>query len=418
MGLSGIQRTLKFIKYLPEYGWSPTVLTVAPHAYFAYDDSFMEELRDRPVEIWRTDPGKVFSLLKKRRTVSLDYEWLRKLVNRMSQMIFIPDNKIGWKKQALELLAGKDLTRFDAVFSTAPPFTDHLLGVDIKHRYGLPLVVDFRDAWIEYPYHRYWTRWHREQHEKLESRVISSADAVVVTNGHVRDLMVARYAASLSDRTFVITQGYDPDDFARPVAIPSVDPAEVNFVYTGVFYEDRDPLMLYRALATIRNTRPEIYRRMKFYMVGYMQEEYRRMAESIGVADRLVYCGYVDHPVAIAWLRQADIAWFNIGARHKGYQTVSPGKVFEYLGSLKPILAIVPENDIRTMLSRFDHTFILDPEDQSGLERTLVELVRMKDAGTLPAADPDTVSQFSRRKLTGELAQILERVGRGGGASP
>jgi len=327
-------------------------------------------------------------------------------------MIFIPDNKIGWKKQALELLATRDLTRFDAVFSTAPPFTDHLLGVDLKHRYGLPLVVDFRDAWIEYPYHRYWTRWHREQHEKLESMVIASADAVITASSHVRDRMIERYGASLSDRSQVITQGFDPEDFIRSVENPSVDPAEVNFVYTGIFYEDRDPLMLYRALAAIRNRYPEIYRRMKFYMVGYMQEEYRRMAESIGVADRLVYCGYVDHPVAISWLRQADVAWFNIGARHKGYQMVSPGKVLEYLGSLKPILAIVPENDIRTMLARFDHTFILDPEDQPGLERTLVDLVRMKDAGTLPAADPEKVAQFSRRKLTGDLAAILERVGR------
>jgi len=127
---------------------------VAPHAYFAFDDSFLEELQDREVEIWRTAPGRVFSLVRKRRTISLDYEWLRKIANRHEPDGVHPDNKIGWKKQALKLLAEKDLTTFDAVFSTAPPFTITFSG-RYQRRYGLPLIVDFRDAWIEYPYHRY-----------------------------------------------------------------------------------------------------------------------------------------------------------------------------------------------------------------------------------------------------------------------
>lgn len=415
MGLSGIQRTLKFVKYLPDYGWEPTVLTIAPHAYFAFDDSFLNELRDRPVTIWRTEPGGLFSFLKKRRTISLKNEGARQLINRLSQALFIPDNKIGWKKQAMKFLAGEDLSQFDLIYATAPPFTDHLLGVDIKRKYGKPLVVDFRDAWLEYPYHIYWTGWHRRKHAELERSVVESADAIVTTNEFMKNILAERYqGVAASEKTFVISQGFDSEDFASDAAADiQMRSDEINFVYAGVFYEDRDPLMLYRVLAELRRSIPDLYGRLRFYMVGYVQEEYRELARTMGVEDRITYVGYVEHSVVIAWLKRSDLAWFNIGARHKGYETVSPGKAFEYLGSRKPIMAIIPENEIRTILSGFDHTFIVDPEDDAALRRTLIELDRRKKDGTLPVGDAERISMYDRKKLTGKLAAILERASGG-----
>jgi len=412
MGLSGIQRTLKFVKYLPEYGWHPTVLTVSPHAYFAFDDSFLQELRGHPLDIWRTKPGGVFSVLRSRRTVSLKNEGARKFLNRLSQALFVPDNKIRWKKHALDFLSTKNLDAFDAVYATAPPFTDHLIGIEIKKRYGLPLVVDFRDAWLEYPYHIYPTPWHRARHQTLERRVVTGADAVVTTNDFMRGILVRRYASDDVERKCsVITQGYDPEDFER--ADPSqcaVDSDEVNFVYSGVFYEDRDPQMLYRALVELKETRPDVYGRLRFYMVGYVQEEYQAIARQMGVDERFVYCGYVEHGRAVEWLKAVDVAWFNIGARHKGFETVSPGKAFEYLGSGKPIMAILPQNEIRTILSRFDHTILIDPDDHDALVAALVRLVRMKLEGRMPTGDMEAIRQFDRRVLTGRLAAILEKI--------
>lgn len=413
MGFSGVQRTLKFVKYLPEYGWEPTVLTVTPHAYFAFDDTNLEELADRPVEIWRTRPGGIFSAMKKRRTVSLSNERLRKALNRISQFFFIPDNKIGWRAQVREFLAGKDLSQYDMIFATAPPFTDHLIGVEIKERYGIPLVLDFRDAWVEYPYHKYWTPRHRRRHEELERGVVRAADAVVTTNRYVRGLLLQRQNdPAVAARIRVITQGFDSADFeaAGQGSVPALDPATINFVYTGIFYEDRDPLVLYRALRLVRESRPEIYRRMKFYMVGYMQEEYQEMARSMGVEDRIVYCGYVEHHLAVEWVKRADVLWFNIGAHHKGYETVSPGKAFEYLGSRKPIVAILPENQIREILSGFDHTFIVDPDDESRLASVLVDLSERHGRGELPVGNAEKIARYDRRRLTGELAEIFEEI--------
>lgn len=413
MGFSGIQRTLKFVKYLSGYGWQPTVLTIVPHAYFAFDDSFLEELAGEAIEIWRTPPGRVFSVVKQRKTVSLRNERLRKILNRVSQFFFIPDNKIGWKKQVMRFLEGKDLSRFDMVYATAPPFTDHLIGIEIGKKYGLPVTIDFRDAWVEYPYHKYWTAWHRRRHEELERSVVRDADAVVTTNRYVRRLLLDRQAdRSVADRVHVITQGFDQKDFDRiPATIPEeVDRSRINFVFTGIFYEDRDPLILFRALQVVKARHPDIYERMVFYMVGYVQEEYQERGREMGVADRFRYCGYVEHDISVAWVKQADVLWFNIGSKHRGYETVSPGKAFEYLGSGKPIIAILPENEIRDILSSFDHTFIVDPDDHERLAMVLIDLANRHRGGNLPHGDRGKIMRYDRRLLTGELARIFDDI--------
>lgn len=413
MGLSGVQRTLKFVKYLPEFGWQPTVLTVEPHAYFAFDDTLLHELDGKGIQIWRIEPAGIFSLFKGRKTVSLKNEGVRKVLNRLSQAFFIPDNKTGWGKQALQQLEKRDLGQFNAVFATAPPFTSHLLGGQLRHRHGIPLLLDYRDAWLEFPYHHYWTDWHRKKHQALEQRSLAAADAVIVTSSHIRRLLLQRYPnLQLDSRLSVLTQGYDSQDFHQASPVQPLDSATMHFVYTGIFYEDRDPQQLFRVLAQIKAQHPQVYQILAFHMVGYVQEEYRAIAEAMEVDDCCHYHGYVEHHESIRWIQRADVVWFNIGSRSQGFQTVSPGKAFEYLGSRKPILAILPENDIRTILESFHHAFIVNPEDDDTLRQTILHLADLKQQGRLPVGDAAAISRFDRRTLTGELANILHRISR------
>lgn len=409
MSFSGVQRTLKFVKYLPDYGWQPTVLTIHPHAYFAFDEAFLGELSGKSIEIWRTNPPLVFSAVKGKKNLSFGNETLRKFANRISQFLFIPDNKIGWKKQALEFLETKDLSKFDAIYSSAPPYTCHLLAQEIKKRWKIPFVADFRDAWLEYPYHIYWTAWHKKRHQSLEQGVIESADAVITTNDFVRDLFVQRYNSG--ERSCVIGQGFDSDDFSKNTAqVPSVNPQEVNFVFTGIFYEDRDPLLLYKALASIKIHHPKIFDLLRFTMVGHIQEQFQEAARSLGVAEKFNYCGYLPHAEAIAWQKQADVLWFNIGSKQKGFETVAPGKVYEYLGSGKPILAILPENHIKKLLSGFEHCFLIEPNNQTSLENAILVLSQKKLEGNLPKPDGNRLKQFDRKVLTRKLAEILDGI--------
>lgn len=414
-GLSGVQRILKFVKYLPEYGWKPTVVTTEPHAYLAFDDSLMRELEACNIDVWRTQTSGAFATVKERRTVQLNAERVRKTLNRISQIVYVPDNKIGWKKKVLQLLATRDLSSFGAVLSTAPPFSSHLAALEIKQQYGLPFAADFRDTWVGNPWHYYWTSLHRKLHERLERRVVEGADALIATNPFTRSVWEKRYAnPKLHKRMFVIEQGYDADDFTDNIAAASFPFGDdiLHIVYTGIFYEERHPLPLYRVLQALKQRRPDVYTSIRFSMVGYVQEEYREEARRLGVEDRFLYHGYVEHEESVAWLQKADVLWLIMGETGEQYATVSPGKTFEYLGSRKPIFAMTGECYTKTVLERFSHTFIAAPSDVERSVEILIQLVELKRRGQLPQATLEEVEPYNRKLLTGELASILDRISR------
>lgn len=413
-GLSGVQRILKFVKYLPDFGWHPTVVTTKPHAYPAFDESLMDELRESDAEVWRTETAGAFAAVKNQRTIPLSTERMRKLLNRASQFVYVPDNKIAWKKKVLALLRGKDLSRFDAVLSTAPPFSAHLAGLEIKRLYGLPFIADFRDSWVGNPWHLYWTPLHRVLHKRMERKVMYGADALITTNSFTRDIWHKRYNdETLLPRMHVVEQGYDPDDFGTSFPFGNKEPKdELHFVYTGLFYEERHPLPLYEVLHVLKQRFPDVYRSIKFSFVGYVQEEYRAAAQQLGVEDRFEYIGYVEHDESVAWLAKADVLWMTMGEGGERYATVSPGKTFEYLGSRKPILAMAGTCYTKVVLERFSHTFIVIPSDIDAGVEMFVRLVELQRQGALPHAAPEEVEPYSRKNLTGQLASILDHCTR------
>ena len=169
MGLSGVQRVAKFVKYLPEHGWQPTVLTIEPAGYYAYDTTLLHEVKQAGVAICRTaswDPTRFF---RRHQTIPLPSEPQRRRLSTVSQLLFVPDNKIGWLPHALR--AGRRLLKeraFDAIFSSAPPYTAHLIAARLSRQSGVPLVVDFRDDWVGNPRHVYPTPLHRYLNGRLE----------------------------------------------------------------------------------------------------------------------------------------------------------------------------------------------------------------------------------------------------------
>lgn len=410
-GLSGVQRVLKFVKYLPDFGWQPTVVTTEPHAYPAFDESLMEELRQSGTEVWRTGAAGAFAVVNKARTIPLSTERVRKLLNRASQLVYVPDNKIGWKNKVLELLQEKDVSQFHAVLSTAPPFSAHRAGLEIKRRYGLPFLADFRDSWVGNPWHVYWTPLHRMLHERMERNVMYGADALITTNSFTRDTWHQRYNDdSLLQRMHVVEQGYDPDDFGETFATPANSNSnELRVVYTGLFYEERHPLPLYEVLYALKQRFPDVYRAVKFSLVGYVQEEYRAVAQRLGVEDRFEYVGYVEHNESVAWLAKANVLWMTMGEGGTRYATVSPGKTFEYLGSRRPIFAMAGECYTKAVLERFSHTFIVAPSNIDAGVDALVRLVELQRQGALPHATAEEVQPYSRKHLTGELSRILNQ---------
>ncbi|TNE34618.1 glycosyl transferase family 1, partial [bacterium] len=153
MGLSGVQRTLKFVKYLPEFGWEPTVLTTSSGSYFAYDDSLLEEIAG--TNIIRTEDKST----KQRKYPSTFNQKIGRFVNGFFMQ---PDSKIGWKKKAIAV--GSKIieeSKPDVILSTAPPFTSHLVAAELADKYGIPLVLDYRDQWYGNPFNSMPTKFHK-----------------------------------------------------------------------------------------------------------------------------------------------------------------------------------------------------------------------------------------------------------------
>src|SRR5579862_8968600 len=151
MGLSGVQRTLKFVKYLPQFGWHPTVLSVTPTGYFAQDDALLSELDGLGITIARSGSWDANRVFKSKGTIRMPSERMRKILTFLSDTFFIPDNKIGWKRKALRVARNLMKERhFDVIIATAPPFTDFVIGAQLHDEFGTPLVLDYRDPWLDY----------------------------------------------------------------------------------------------------------------------------------------------------------------------------------------------------------------------------------------------------------------------------
>ena len=210
MGMSGVQRVTKLVKYLPEFGWQPTVLTVEPGGYFAFDPSLEREVEAAGIEVIRTksiDPTRLF---KRGAAVPIRRESTRRNWSEWSQWVFVPDNKIGWLPFAVHA-AKRAASRkpFDAVLSSAPPYTGHLVGQRVSKALGIPLISDFRDDWVGNPRHVYPTIVHRRWHERLERGVLEHSVFSTTINAIIQERL---QRASPASEIRVLEQGFDPAD--------------------------------------------------------------------------------------------------------------------------------------------------------------------------------------------------------------
>ena len=194
MGLSGVQRTLKFTKYMKEFNWEPTVITSGKTGYFAHDNSLMVEAEEAGIQIIRTEGNDPNSILSKFGTIKIPRESIRRILNRISQTFFIPDNKVSWSKKAakiVEQLLKKN--SYDAIFVTCPPFSAFAEIAELKKKFDVPIFVDYRDLWFDSYFSFYPTPFHKTIHKNLEYNSLKACDKVIVTNRQIKEKLLKNY---------------------------------------------------------------------------------------------------------------------------------------------------------------------------------------------------------------------------------
>jgi glycosyltransferase involved in cell wall biosynthesis len=403
MGLSGVQRISKLVKYLPEHGWDITVLTVGDVGYFAHDYSLLEEVHGAGVRIERTSTLDPLRLFRRRGTIKMPSDGSRRLLSGITQVFLQPDNKIGWKRYAIrrarELFAEEP---FDAILATAPPFTDFLIGHELRQALGVPLIVDYRDPWVDNKNYFYATPLHRRYATRLEHRVLKSADSIVVVNRKIKEKLIARYPFLTHTSVEIIPNGFDPEDIEEAARMPVERPAKMRLTYSGHFDAKRSPEYLFQGLANVFAASPASRDEIEACFVGHFHESFQKMAAKLRVASAIRTTGYLDHRESVRQLLASDVLWLTI------YDpTITPGKIYEYMGTGKPILALAPEGAVRNALRGYGASVAVDPTNVEAITAAIGRLHQQWRSRSLPHGDTDRASEFDQRRLTEQLARIL-----------
>jgi glycosyltransferase involved in cell wall biosynthesis len=400
MGLSGVQRTLKFVKYLPQFGWQPTVLTVTPTGYFAQDFTLLEEINPLHIDVMRVgslDPNRLF---RKKGVVKMPSEGWRKILTYLSDWFFIPDNKIGWKRKVLKYAESLFRERkFDIIFATAPPFTDFLIGAELSKKYHVPLVIDYRDAWHEYPLKYYPTPLHKWRNYVLEKRVLHAASRIITTNRRVKEMILQRFKNLRYNDVSIIPQGYDPKDFCPPR--PGVATPKFRITHAGVFYGDRTPKYFLQALQRIVSD-PAIKGNIEACFVGNLHDEHLELIKEMRLEEYVNTTGYLDHQHCVEYLQASDVLWLMLNN-----DSQSPGKLYEYFGARKPVLACVNDGFLKQTVEETGAGIVVEPDDVEGIANALAGYYRQFKSKSLPRPDEEVVKRYDRVELTDELSKMF-----------
>jgi len=408
MGLSGVQRTLKFVKYMKNYNWEPTVITTGNVAYFAHDEFLSKELEETDVRVIRVSGSKEpNSILSKLGTVKLPSEFLRNILNKLSQTFFIPDNKISWSKLAYQKI-DEILSRekFDALFITCPPFSAFDIISQIKKKHDIPLFADYRDLWYKSYFSFYPTPFHKLLHKKKEYWALKAADRITVTNRKIKEKLLNTYPFLTFDDVVILSHGYDHEDFEKIPAQPKPQNKMV-LMYSGIFMVYNSPVFLLRAFKQLTIERPDIASNIELHFVGFLRKENQKLIRKLKLQAFVKDHGYVNHNDAIAKIKSADVLWFMVGKR-RNIDAILPGKVYEYIGARKPVLACVPDGAAKMAIEESGAGFICSPDDITDIKNTILKVYHHYKNGTLPTPTQEVLDRFRRDNLTELLTKQFQ----------
>lgn len=422
----GIWRTLKFCRYMPEFGWRPGVLTVKSVRAPRWDRGPLRELPPG-TPIRRTESldanrlAHVASgLLRRRRparggsapaeTRPAVFSPGRRLLDIARRWILVPDDRLPWYPFALaEGRRWLRQTPFDAVYTTSFPNTSHLVGARLAREFRLPLVADFRDIWVgNYYFYQPATRCHDRLQRRLEASVVSTATAVVSATGPITADFLERYPKQPEAKFHTITNGFDPGDFDFAAARP--DPTVYTITYAGTMYGSTSPRRFFEAVRSLLDRRPELRDVLRLRFIGTMLEEYAAMIDEFGVAAITRRDPYLAHGEALAAMAEADLLLLLV-APVEGAHIMLTQKVFEYAAARRPILGIVPRGAAHDFLMDLGEGPLCDARDTAAIAAAIgSELDRWLREGRRVLPDNPWLARFERRALTARLCTILDNA--------
>ena len=426
-GGSGVQRWVKFAKYLPSEGWEPVIYTPENPEQLAVDESLGAEV-PADTEIVKTrivEPYEMYKKLLRKSGHSKEAvevnpvnaqnkSFLQKVAMWVRGNLFRPDPRCLWIGPSVRFL--KNYLKehpVDLIVSTGPPQSMHMIGRRLALETGLPWIADFRDPWTKIFYfkHLSMTKCTQRWHEKMEKRVLDDATCVVA----VSPLVQQEFQAMTQTPVELITNGFDECDFHDESFAMAAGGPDMPFTitHTGLFAADGNPTVLWDVLAEKRSSCPEFKKLLRINLIGKTDEQIIKAICDVGLEENLQDMGYQHHARAIDEQRKASLLILPL-RKEPEYKAVLPGKLFEYLASWRPVLGIgQPDGAMSMILNNTKTGVVLDWEDRTSIERYIDMCWEKHLAGQLKIENTD-ISQFTRRNLTRRMAQLFDRVTRHG----
>lgn len=416
-GGSGIQRCLKCVKYLREFGWEPIVFTAENAHYPVLDESLAKDIPEG-ITVLKCPIWEPYTLYKrllgknkedKVQAAFIDEQkgssWAKELAVWVRGNLFIPDARRFWIGPAT-----KYLVRYlknnpvDAIMSSGPPHTTHLIARNVKRQLQIPWLADFRDPWTNIDFYDQLklTAWADRQHRLKEKTVVEEADQLVTVTWNWGREFEDMGAKEVS----VITNGFDPADFTferRPLD------QKFTLSHIGILNKDRDAHRLWEAVSALCQEIPSFQKDLQIQLIGKVDVHTMNKLEKYDLLDNVKRIAYLPHDEVVKWTSASQVLLLFIN-RTPNVMGLVPGKTFEYLAAHRPILCIgAKKGDAIRIITQAKAGVGIDFDDLAHMKTVLSDYYRAYQSGSLQLQNTE-IEQYSRQTLTGKIAAVLDKM--------
>lgn len=411
-GGPGVQRWLKFVKYLPENGIEPHVYVPENPTYPITDIQLEKEVSNKAIIIKKRifEPYGLASFFSKKSTQKISagiipnqrkQSLLQKLLLWIRGNAFIPDARVLWVKPSIKFLEKYiQENQIDTIITTGPPHSMHLIGLGLKQKLAVKWIADFRDPWTTIGYHNELklSENSHKKHKDLESKVLNTADSILVTSATTKK----EFHLLTQKPIHIITNGYDVEQIKK---LPLDE--KFTLAHIGSFLSQRNPRILWKCLKEIIKENPSFKADFQLKLIGSISQEVLETIAEFRLESYVNNLGYVSHNEAVSQQRSSQVLLL-IEINSELTKSIIPGKLFEYMVSERPILALGPEDsDFATIIKTTNTGVFHQYDEYDELKQTLLSFYEKykKNALNVQAVG---LQQYSRKNLTKELAEVIK----------
>ncbi len=410
-GGPGVQRWLKFVKYLPDFGIEPIVYVPENPSYPIIDENLISEVSEKATIIKRPilEPYGFAAFFSKNKTKKISsgiipntkkQSFLDKMLLWIRGNVFIPDARVLWVKPSVSFLEKYILENdIETIITSGPPHSLHLIGLELKKKCNINWLADFRDPWTTIGYHKALklSSFSAKKHKKLEHQVLNSADVIIVTSESTK----TEFQSITSKPIQVITNGYDIENIGKQ----KLD-SKFSLAHIGSLLSERNPKFLWQCLSELIYENPLFEANFELKLIGAISPDVLDSIHDFGLSKYINNLGYVSHREALEQQRKSQVLLL-IEINSEDTKSIIPGKLFEYMVSERPIIGIGPEGaDFSKILKETNTGIFVNYDEKEKLKSTIEKYFKEFLEGNL-SSNAVGLQNYSRENLTKQLVGIL-----------